>query len=521
MNPYSGSLITPDHLLTNLAKHTYTQVLSFLSVPQRKNFEHFIIKSIRVNKLMTPFKIIGTAVLITKMTCTQVYATIPFAPFAYLRIMHEANQQGNSLPRKIHAGLHLLIILSLLVRTVWRTENRAHYIAHVQYYIETFLNKVRDLAPLLPSEQKYLSKPTLHRLYEFGFETLPLLGHAAVSQELNMEKMHQALKRSIEGSNNRNPHLFALRNSRIEDWKSRLSLLHLPLSAAVPTDLRSAYHLLSGRLLYSENQIVIPPQLIQRMNNILTGPNLPPSVLMPAPANVAPLSIETFARRLLQTAIRTSSRVRTTSNFYASLPPHAQNYLLGKRALDPNHLGGGDQYLPFLSLKFIPSWTAAFTTRPFRIVRDTVIETRVYSHQNVGVHYPHLLQTHRSMCTSRNTPNHKDIGTRLWYIRYILLPHLNSSTDDALLVMWPVTTHSNNIYPLPAPPLPAGLPPGQILQVPPPAWRRGFRIKKEVPTTTALVDNTIKRTGIFPVYADNEDVLISVSRNDGYPPQQG
>lgn len=71
---------------------------------------------------------------------------------------------------------------------------------------------------------RQLDKPNIHRLYEFAMYTLPLTGHARVSQELSFEKCHAKMKHFVQASNKRNPHVFAMQNTVIDDWKARLSL---------------------------------------------------------------------------------------------------------------------------------------------------------------------------------------------------------------------------------------------------------------------------------------------------------
>jgi len=517
LDPYSSAFVTPDHLLTGIAKNCVALAVAVLPPASRLSFQESVLLALRRNKVGALFRIISDRKL-AQMTCSQVYVFIPFAPHAYAKAIRAIPNPSVDRQHRALCALDLMVDINKLIATIWRTDLGEAYVSRVQSDILRHLQKVRRLHNLPVSLRRYIHKPNLHRLYEFGFSTLPRTGHASISKELNLEKMHQTLKRSVERSNKKEPHLFAMRNVCIEDWKARLAFLSTPLSLNNLRDLRSAHRLLSGRPEVAVNTNAMPQHIIDLMNNVLIGPGVPPAQHVPAKGNAAPDTSATLVRALRKTALYRAKAYNLGGDFFQNLPPRARTYITNNTTQDPDH---ADRNLPFLSLPFIPSWTGNPTERPFRIHSRTTIEFHCYSFSRPGDHFPTLRQSHRSFPFNNTAGVQNITGAMYWYVAYILLPSKLSAFEDAILLLRPTRVRVGNEFRIdiiPAAPA-AGNPPA--LPVPNPPVYTSREIIRNRPLSLARVDNTIKRVGMFPVTATNNNIFIGVRSAEGYPPQRG
>lgn len=83
---------------------------------------------------------------------------------------------------------------------------------------------------LVPEKKKFkslmdiLDKPNVHRMVEFFSHQLPKVGHPSFVGELRGERAHQRLKRVALAANNRNVHLYAMKQNCLSDWRARIAL---------------------------------------------------------------------------------------------------------------------------------------------------------------------------------------------------------------------------------------------------------------------------------------------------------
>jgi len=411
-----------------------------------------------------------------------------------------------------------------LTSVIWRTDLGTDYSDSVQQMARNYFRLIRDTFYIAPMEARVLDKPNVHRLYEFAFHTIPMVGHAMITQELSLEKMHKALKRSVERSNHRDEHLFAMRNSTLEDWKSRLALLRLPIAANDATATRHATRLLCGHGPSGEFRGVITPAFVARMNSILMGPGFSPSEEISAPSNVAPLENSAREERLLATSIRTSAAYSHTSEHFESLPVEAQTHLNDNKMPTPDHIPNAPQFMNYLSLKFIPSWAGGNNLpHPFRIEQGTLIRFLCFDHTTMDNHFPFLRQTHRSLTHLQATSNVPGPGFMVWYVEAILLPHRDATISHALLLLHPVVGDSYNKFPYPdADGLPSaeGVPTRLVGTQQSQRFSSG-RIVKVAKCACARIDRTIRRVGRFPVSYDDPLTFSPIQFEDGFLPRQG
>jgi len=324
---------------------------------------------------------------------------------AYAKTLHDHSLNGDPIPASTKRALQLLDQLKRICADIWRPVHTDNSLSDIQFNTRVYISTVRDLPNLTPKQVQILDSPNLHRLYEYAHFVLPLLLQPSVTLERNLEKRHQALKRSIERSNNRDPHIFAMQNIALEDWKARLASIALPLQVMNQRDARHARKLL-GRPI--PLHIASPPLSnisIARLNRVLMGPGFPPSAEFPARGNVCPSTNSQIYEKLWNIAIRAGTAFTDDSDIWEDLPPAAQEYLNAHRhvptAIEPEVNG-----LPFLSLPYTPSLFDDNTLPPFRLHVESIIEMSCYCSNRIFPHFPRVLQRERSLVVNPSPKIH-------------------------------------------------------------------------------------------------------------------
>ena len=130
-----------------------------------------------------------------------------------------------------------------------------------------------------------MDKPNVHRLLEFAFHSLPLVGHAVLFQELIIESGHQPLKRGVNRSNKHEAHEFSLTNVLVDDWKMRMGdVCHQMGNIHNITDnecykipevaFRRGDLVHSGKVSCNEVRRSFPPHLIHQFLSFAKSPTL-------------------------------------------------------------------------------------------------------------------------------------------------------------------------------------------------------------------------------------------------------
>ncbi len=108
-----------------------------------------------------------------------------------------------------------------------------------------------------------------------------MTAYASFTQELNCEKVHTALKRAIERSNNCNSYLKAMKNAVIHDRHGRLSLIPSPmLYDEGQSDVRFAIRVLAERHAVWDLSSPINHTVITTQNNIMLGTGRSPTDIL-------------------------------------------------------------------------------------------------------------------------------------------------------------------------------------------------------------------------------------------------
>jgi len=304
-----------------------------------------------------------------------------------------------------------------------------------------------------------------------------------------------------------------MRNMAVQDWKSRLALLPLPIDPAHTTSTRAAYRLLAGRDTADAPVEGVNADLTERINTILIGPGFPPSQEFPAHGNVCPPSNAKLTQSFMRIALNNGTSFLEDSDIWNTLPVRAQAFLRENILMNPDL---EDEEVPFHFLKIpsVASWSVEGSRSPFVIREDTVLAIRVYSPGNMAAHNPHLLQVHRSLCEETDSPNHTNPGIMYWYLEQIILPHYRAGVLGAILILYPVTHHNDNAFPI----IPHGNNPPHV---PEEAQFPAARIVRDHGRFVARIDESMERIGRYIFDRDNPDVFVALNRRHGYPPHQG
>ena len=302
-DPYRSLLVAPDHLLFGLAKDSINAVLSVL--PDNSYVTAF---ELAARSYLIDARLKTQKAIVNKYTKTL--STISISEvFPLLMISEEAFRTAfmivNCSPREDNwkittvclRAVGLIGSLARICARIWfrprlfedgidviRRFNANHgvsYLRETQAQVEVHIRLMRDVCTYKNKdidEYKRLGKandaiskrrrngiekelrsvgtivqvldcPNVHRLLEMAHVYLPMIGTSSRLSELGFEKAHQSLKRSIENSNNHNPHLQAISANVCNDWQGRIAMLFSRIEGnkIVSLERRGVIRLLLGR----------------------------------------------------------------------------------------------------------------------------------------------------------------------------------------------------------------------------------------------------------------------------------
>jgi len=307
IDPFVGSLITPDHLISGLARNAINFAI-FCLYP----LEHRVTFQLILNKILDANSVTMSRALydpkdgvLKALPMRHVFLLLIYVPLAYAicirkcfvdeipgPVLHAAEVLRTFQPvaallsRPPHESVDLL----LLQDTVRK------YFAAIRKTCEFQTNTIREVGETRPAGKKKSAKsahksrreltalairaldvPNVHRLYEYVFFVLPSITYPSFTRELPMEKLHSNVKLLIQRACSDTPHLYAMRNTTIDDWKSRLTLIRVPVSSTQIGTLKYAVNLLGGEL---QSRKVTPnypfANLAVDVNTALTGAGYTP-----------------------------------------------------------------------------------------------------------------------------------------------------------------------------------------------------------------------------------------------------
>ncbi len=227
------------------------------------------------------------------MSMTELYSLSVVAELSFLKSCRELESPAHPVSHKCREAIFLVgsacrLIASLwclpapqndfsLTSSVFIDPRNADYISRSQKLVDQHLSHLRALCqvdadivealehgsiprPRMAAVHRYqrhhtecllakkcVDKPTVHRLVELVYSTLPMVGHASRVGELVLEKCHQSLKRAICQGNNRDVQLTAMSSVMFTDWKGRLSIQANDALEGNYSAMLGCFRLLAGR----------------------------------------------------------------------------------------------------------------------------------------------------------------------------------------------------------------------------------------------------------------------------------
>jgi len=144
--------------------------------------------------------------------------------------------------------------------------------------------------------------------------------YPALVRELSMEKLHVGVKGLVERASSDSPHLYAMRSSVLDDWKSRLALLPRPVRSYDIGVLKQAVSLLGGVAEGDKVGLLFSTlELTGRVNDALTGGGFSPLSQIAPGAAVFPSKYS--APNFWKANVADSTFYHFTDYIIASLPP--------------------------------------------------------------------------------------------------------------------------------------------------------------------------------------------------------
>ena len=302
LDAYRCMIIGPDHLVFGLAKNSLNAVLALLPNQQYITlYEKIAIHYMQAARVATPKRLVNhDEKKLLSMTISEIFALLVVSEEAFrfgVLVMEssENERDSSSISSTCDRAISIVGSLSRITSRIWFTpridedetetiktfyESRgAVYFQQTQQLIATHLHQMRrassfkeeeireykrlisnrsthatakrkKLEKLLRERSvlcKILDTPNVHRLLEFAHMYLPMIGSGVRVSELEFEKCHQALKRAIENSNNRNSHLQAMSAAISNDWQGRISMLFNRNESLCSATKLSLFRLLTGR----------------------------------------------------------------------------------------------------------------------------------------------------------------------------------------------------------------------------------------------------------------------------------
>lgn len=190
------------------------------------------------------------------MTMSQLYTLILLSPVTCMAFQnHLLSETIEKYTRGMQRALRLVVSISEITAAIWTPRKCGFSVSKVQQIVRLYLkitddtcswnavefseklvidqsddetvvprisnlrntvdenqetsNDSNDEEATIPNVQErtrgLLDKPNVHRLADYAFFVLPLIGHASVTQELSFEKTHAVMKESVQSSNGHKP----------------------------------------------------------------------------------------------------------------------------------------------------------------------------------------------------------------------------------------------------------------------------------------------------------------------------
>lgn len=255
---FASSFITPDHLLTGLFQDCFQFAVFALKKRRfRMAFESYCLQALKALGLPSQNRLLNRdSGKLLPMTISQRYSLNSVAHVCYARTLHEVVLPADNatVTRGNLVAHRILLAFCHVIGTLWESKTEG-YVKKAQRHIAHYLELVRtvcairtedlvtqglDFSPGIDDDDddsgnesnstslvnvsdvrrglRFLDKPNLHRLWEFGFRILPTTQHCDVTQELHLERVHVALRSSVERArHHHDPFSFSMLNAIMDD----------------------------------------------------------------------------------------------------------------------------------------------------------------------------------------------------------------------------------------------------------------------------------------------------------------
>ena len=245
LEPYLSCFVGPDHVLFGVGEDISNAMLKMLRPHQREHVNALAMEALTSAGVTVEGSFLSSSVLhINSMSFSSFTAYLLVTPWA-MRTAAGLPAPSLSMTESEFfscsvevAVLHTLYAFRDLqfattympIETVdgqgavdgMEEARWATYMGNLQEKATSYVRLVNWLCMRNPVVKREVDKPNVHRLLELYFHSIPRLGHVAMFQELILEGGHQPLKRGIERSNKRAPHIHAMMRMLADDWIRRI-----------------------------------------------------------------------------------------------------------------------------------------------------------------------------------------------------------------------------------------------------------------------------------------------------------
>jgi len=464
-DPFVGSFIGPDHLIYGLARLSI-QFAIFCLYPLefREIFQRVLLRIIKdENNIPFPNAFIDIKKsLLTNLTMTHIFTLLAFGPVAYAITIQIAF--GENIPpaplaamgvlRTLHNVYALLALPSHVLPDISRLQLAVRkYLATLRDVCKTETKDLKDadmprrgkgggarlaykdLENLTRAAIRSLDVTNVHRLYEYVFFQLPMFRYPSMTRELPMEKLHLQLKRQLERSGAFHGHHYAIRSAVLDDWKSRLSLIPLPVGLNNNIDIiRFSVLLLAGS---REARKVTPDYpleaLVTKINSILSS-------VGSSPIPFVKKGIAVFPRKasspfLWTTTLRNSKLLDFNHSSFLSLPDILRGRLVA--IAQARNLQATAIYVS-TKVSNIP----LYGKESAPIVPGKFLSVDCYHPNSIENHAPFVNQASR-VCGSASTAKP---SAMFWKVVAIFLPDLVVHESEVLFLVQPYLRGSQDVF---------------------------------------------------------------------------
>jgi len=453
-----GSFIGPDHLLYGLGRASINfAIFCLLPIENRSLFERVLRDFIHANDLTFPHSFIDVKdAKLSKVSITQVFTILVFAPVAYTITIRLGYPQRIPAPtiaaaqvlREIHQ------VVALLAQPPHHRVNPKHVQVAVSKYLKILrsvcarkLNELtfpdlprrgtgggaqevyKDIEQLTRAAIRKLDTVNVHRIYEYAFFVLPAVQFPSFSRELPMEKVHVHVKRLLERAGAYHAHYYAMNGTVMDDWKSRLSLLTIPVPSNDRGMITFAVRLLAGE---EESNKITPISPLQDLS-VAINDRIQSAGF--SPLNFMSRGVSVFPRKASAPNMWTTVRTRSTffpfsDPSFANLDPLLRNLVRGiALARDPDAQG----LYVCERMHVIPDYGKESAP----VMVDHFLSVQCHHPTDVALHSPFVNQVSRS-----ETLNPSD--TMFWKVVTIFAPALTVRESEVIFVVKPYLRSTEN-----------------------------------------------------------------------------